>query len=136
MPASATPAFELLDVSKRYGRRWALSRLSFRLERGGALLLTGHNGSGKSTLLRLLATATSPTTGATRILGLDPKHDPARVRRDVALLSHASFLYEDLSAEQNLTLLARLLDLPQPQAATNALLYPRGQRTLPHRAAR
>src|SRR4051795_8440600 len=45
-------AFELQDVSRRYGRRWALARLSFTLQRGSSLLLTGHNGSGKTTLLK------------------------------------------------------------------------------------
>jgi ABC-type Mn2+/Zn2+ transport system ATPase subunit len=47
-------AFQIADVSKRYGPRWALARLTFSLDRGKALLLTGHNGSGKTTLLKLL----------------------------------------------------------------------------------
>ena len=57
-------ALEFLDVSKRYGRMWALARLSFALPSGESLLLTGHNGSGKTTLLRLLATVVRPTSGS------------------------------------------------------------------------
>lgn len=107
---SDSPAFELDDVSKRYGPRWALARLSFRLPRGASLLLTGHNGSGKSTLLRMLATASFPSLGKLNILGHDCRAGRTLLRPQVGLLSHASFHYEDLSAEENLRLVARLLD--------------------------
>ncbi|MBX7116455.1 MAG: ABC transporter ATP-binding protein [Myxococcaceae bacterium] len=109
---SNTPAFELDDVSKRYGPRWALARLSFSLPRGASLLLTGHNGSGKSTLLRMLATASFPSVGKLTILGQDCRAGREALRHQVGLLSHASFHYEDLSAEQNLTLVAQLLGKP------------------------
>ncbi len=117
-----SPAFELHDVSKRYGRRWALARLTHALPRGRSLLLTGHNGSGKTTLLRLLATAMRPTAGRLVVLGLDAVTERDEIRRRVALLSHASFHYEDLSAEQNLSLLARLVGEPDEAAAVTALL--------------
>lgn len=109
---SDTPAFELDDVSKRYGPRWALARLSFSLPRGASLLLTGHNGSGKSTLLRMLSTASFPSVGKLTILGQDCRAGREALRPHVGLLSHASFHYEDLSAEQNLTLVAQLLGKP------------------------
>jgi heme exporter protein A len=120
--SAPSPAFEIRDVSKRYGRRWAVARLSYTLPRGRSLLLTGHNGSGKTTLLRLIATALRPTAGKLAVLGLDAVEDRDEVRRQVALLSHASFLYEDLSAEQNLTLLARLVGEPEPREAARGLL--------------
>jgi heme exporter protein A len=71
--------------------------------------LTGSNGSGKTTLLRTIATAIRPTAGSVRVLGLDSRADRHEVRQNVALLSHTSFLYEDLTAEQNLRLLGRLI---------------------------
>jgi heme exporter protein A len=122
MPSPSAPALALHDVSKRYGRRWALARLTYALPAGRSLLLTGHNGSGKTTLLRLVATALSPTAGRVEVLGRDAVTDREAVRRDVALLSHASFLYEDLTALQNLTILARLLGIPSPEDAASALL--------------
>src|SRR5215218_2326126 len=115
-------ALALHDVSKRYGRRWALARLSYTLPAGRSLLLTGHNGSGKTTLLRLVATALSPTAGRVEVLGRDAVAARDEVRREVALLSHASFLYEDLTAEQNLTIFARLLGLPSPREVAGSLL--------------
>jgi heme exporter protein A len=124
-------AVEVNDVSKRYGTRWALARLSFALPRGGSLLLTGSNGSGKTTLLRTIATAIRPTAGTIRVLGLDTREDRQQVRRRVALLSHTSFLYEDLTAEQNLRLLARLIEADFPSSTIGSLLERVG---LAHRA--
>jgi heme exporter protein A len=115
-------ALELRDLSKRYGPRWAVARLNYSLPRGQSLLLTGHNGSGKSTLLRMIATACSPTHGQIRVFGQDVVQDRPSVRRQVALLSHASFLYEDLTAEQNLVLLAQLLGVESPNDAAQMLL--------------
>jgi heme exporter protein A len=117
-----TAAFQIDDVSKRFGPRWALARLSFSLERGKALLLTGHNGSGKTTLLKLLATASFPTVGKLSVLGLDAYEGRDEIRQRVALLSHASFLYEDLTAEQNLVLLGRLLALDNVKDQAAAML--------------
>ena len=108
---SETPAIEVKDVSKRFGPRWAVSRLSYSLPRGRSLLLTGHNGSGKTTLLRMISTVTFPTAGEIHILGLESRANREALRREVGLLSHASFLYEDLTAEQNLRLLGNLLGL-------------------------
>jgi heme exporter protein A len=118
----ADAAFEIVDVSKRYGPRWALARLSFTLDRGKSLLLTGHNGSGKTTLLKLLATALTPTLGQLKVLGHDAAEQREEIRPRVALLSHASYVYEDLTAEENLTVLARLIGLTDPQAAVSAML--------------
>jgi heme exporter protein A len=115
-------AFHIDDVSKRFGPRWALARLTFKLERGRSLLLTGHNGSGKTTLLKLLATASAPTVGKLEVLGHDAVEGREQIRPRVALLSHASFLYEDLTAEQNLVLLGRLLGLTDPKDAAAAML--------------
>ncbi len=115
-------ALEVKDVSRRYGRRWALARVSFQLEAGRSLLLTGPNGSGKTTLLRTLATAIPPTAGTVRVFGWDGAADRAEVRRSVALLSHSSFLYEDLTAEQNLLLLARLLRTHSAKEVVRSLL--------------
>jgi len=122
-PAAASPpALALHDVSKRYGRRWALARLSYTLPAGRSLLLTGHNGSGKTTLLRLVATALSPTHGRVEVRGNDCVAQRDTVRREVALLSHASFLYEDLTAHQNLVVLARLLGMDAPADVAGELL--------------
>jgi len=115
-------ALEIEDVSKRFGTRWAISRLTWRLPQGRSLLLTGHNGSGKTTLLRMIATATFPTAGNIKIFGRETREHREALRHDVALISHASYLYEDLTAAQNLTFLARFLSIADAGAQVAALL--------------
>ena len=119
---SGEVAIDIRDVSKRYGPRWALARLSYSLPAGRSLLLTGHNGSGKTTLLRMIATASFPTAGTLLVLGKDSRKDREAIRHRVGLLSHASFLYEDLTATQNLVILGRLMGLEDPAKDAAGLL--------------
>ncbi len=122
MAPQVAAAIELVDVSKRFGARWAVARLTYSLAQGQSLLLTGHNGSGKTTLLRMLSTATFPTLGQVRLFGRETREARESLRSEVALLSHASFLYEDLTAEQNLVVLARLIGVVDVKTTVAALL--------------
>jgi heme exporter protein A len=83
--------------------------LSLSVRRGVRLLVTGRNGSGKSTLLRVLATAARADRGTARVAGHDIRDARAEVRRRVALLGHDSFLYDALSARENLGVAAGFL---------------------------
>jgi len=64
-------AIEFQDVSKRYGNRTVLSRLSFQIERGERIAIHGPSGSGKTTVLRLLAGFATPDEGVVRIANRD-----------------------------------------------------------------
>ena len=101
-------AIALEDLSVRLGKRWVLARLAAELPAGRSILITGDNGAGKTTLLRVMATAIRPTRGKLKVFGLDSKQDTAQIRRLVGLMSHGSHLYDDLTARQNLELVARL----------------------------
>jgi len=102
-------AVDAQNLARRYGRRWALIDVSFRVAAGSVLAVTGRNGSGKSTLLRTLATAIKPDAGQASILGFDLVRDRYDVRKAVALLSHSTYLYEQLTARENLDIAARFL---------------------------
>lgn len=115
-------ALDIRDVSKRFGPRWAVARLTFQLPRGKSLLLTGHNGSGKTSLLRMIATATFPTVGEISVLGLDTRKGRLALRPRVGLLSHANYLYEDLSALQNLLLVASFRGIGDAKKKCETLL--------------
>jgi heme ABC exporter ATP-binding subunit CcmA len=105
---------------RRYGRRFALLDVSFDVPQGACVMLAGRNGSGKSTLLRVLSTLLRPDRGQLRLFGRDPAHESEEVRRTTALLGHRCFLYEPLSALENLELWARLVG---QDAARPALLH-------------
>src|SRR3954464_6006947 len=105
----ANLAIDAQKLARRYGRRWALVDVSFRLRAGAVLVVAGRNGSGKSTLFRTLATAIRPDHGAAKVAGFDLGRERYDVRKVVALLSHQTYLYESLTARENLTILARFL---------------------------
>jgi heme exporter protein A len=115
-------AVEAQGLCRRYGRRWALVDVSLRVPRGAGLLVAGRNGSGKSTLLRVLATAIRADRGSGRVAGHDLRHDAPGVRVRSALLSHASYLYDALSALENLRIVARFLGKDTRSAALLPLL--------------
>jgi len=96
--------------------------VSLSVRRGVRLLVTGRNGSGKSTLLRVLATAARADRGTARVAGHDIRVARAEVRRRIALLGHDSFLYEALSARENLSVAAGFL-APAAGARVPELLH-------------
>jgi heme exporter protein A len=116
----ASADIDAKNLARRYGRRWALADVSFTLAGGAVLMVAGPNGSGKSTLLRTLSTAIRPDGGTARVGGFDVVHDREDVRKLVALLSHASYLYDSLTAKQNLAVVAD--HLGRSRAGIDALL--------------
>ena len=111
-----TPAVETEGLSRRYGRRWALADVSLTVPAGAVVMLAGRNGSGKSTLLRVLATALRPDHGRALVAGHDLRREREAIRRKVALLAHHSYLYEALTARENLAVAASFLGRPADPA--------------------
>lgn len=102
-------AVEATDICRRYGRRWALVNVGFKVPRGSALMVAGRNGSGKSTLFRVLSTAIRADRGTARVAGFDIRAHRHDVRLRTALLGHYAQTYEALSALENLRIFAELL---------------------------
>jgi heme exporter protein A len=115
MPMDAL-AIDAAHLSRRYGRRWALVDVSFQLPRGKVMMIAGRNGSGKTTLLRILSTAIRADGGTARVGGRDI-NEREDIRRETALLSHHSYLYESLTAAENLAIVARFSGGPPSSAA-------------------
>ncbi|MEF9841102.1 MAG: ABC transporter ATP-binding protein [Raoultibacter sp.] len=101
-------AIQTTDISKVFGDREAVHRVSFSLPPGAFLSIFGPNGAGKTTLLRMLATLSRPTSGTAKLLGFDIKEDSDKVRDHIGFISHNAMLYPDLTAEENLLFTARL----------------------------
>jgi heme exporter protein A len=86
------------------------------------MMVAGRNGSGKSTLLRVLSTALRPDGGTARFDGLDIRTHRQQVRRRVAVLGHASYTYDAMTALENLQLVARLIGKDASRDALMPLL--------------
>jgi heme ABC exporter ATP-binding subunit CcmA len=89
------------------GRFPALAGIDLDVEAGEVVLLRGPNGAGKTTLLRAVAGLVPVSRGEAVVLGHDLRRDRRAVRRQVALLGHATGLYEDLTVDENVRFWAK-----------------------------
>ncbi|PYQ26828.1 MAG: heme ABC exporter ATP-binding protein CcmA [Acidobacteria bacterium] len=99
-------AIDVQRLARRYGRRWALAGVSFQVPEASVMMVNGHNGAGKSTLLRILGTAILPDGGSASVAGFDVVKQRQDVRKLTAILSHQNYLYESLTARENLQVVA------------------------------
>ncbi len=111
----------LVDVSRHFGRRRALSHVSLTAGSGEIVGLLGPNGAGKSTLIGVLSTLVAPTSGEVRYGQLTGRQSDAAVRGRIGLLAHELHLYPELSARQNLTFFAKLYGLDSAETVDAAL---------------
>ena len=89
-------------LRKIYGATRVLDDVSLDLAAGQGLTLLGSNGAGKTTLLRILATLLRPTSGALLVAGVDPAREPETARAAIGMVGHGAWVYEDLTALENL----------------------------------
>jgi heme exporter protein A len=109
-------------LRRAFGRQRVLDGVDLDVQRGEAVALLGANGAGKTTLLRIVATLVRPTAGRVRVAGADCAREPEAARRQLGFLGHGSWLYEDLTALENLRFWARLGAIEADAAALRAAL--------------
>jgi ABC-type multidrug transport system ATPase subunit len=110
------------DVSRHYGRRRALSRVTLDCHAGEVLGVLGPNGAGKSTLLSILATLLAPSSGEVRYGTRTAAEAGPSLRARLGFLSHDLHLYPELTAAENLRFFARLYGLPDVAGRVAAAL--------------
>jgi heme exporter protein A len=121
MTPSGAPLVEVRGLGRRFGTVRALRSVDLAIGPGEVVLLAGPNGAGKSTLLRSLAGLSRADTGSVRILDRALAGNPA-ARSAVGFLSHQSFLYDDLTARENLRFAATLHGISSSESELTALL--------------
>jgi ABC-type multidrug transport system ATPase subunit len=119
------------EVSRHFGRRRALNRVSLRCHAGQVVGLLGPNGAGKSTLLAILSTLLVPSSGEVRYGSRTAHEGGAELRGRIGVLGHDLYLYPELTARENLDFFAHLYGLAAPRqrverALADAFLADRG----------
>lgn len=113
---------EFKDVKKTYGHTKALRGVSFSLSAGSFLSIFGPNGAGKSTLLKVLSTMTKASSGEIFFSGIPLKELKDDFRKNFGVISHEPFLYENLTAFDNLVFYSRLYGVKNPEEVADKLL--------------
>ena len=113
---------QVKKLTKRYGTERALGGVSLELTAGKLTALLGHNGAGKTTLLGIVSTLVRPTDGAVTYRAKGAEVLGEDVRREIGMLAHASLCYGELTAHENLELVAGLYSVDGDRAALTAVL--------------
>jgi heme ABC exporter ATP-binding subunit CcmA len=110
------------DVSRHFGRRRVLNKVSLRCEAGQIVALLGSNGAGKSTLLSIAATLLDPSSGDVRYGDSSARAAGADLRGRIGVLGHDLSIYPELSAAENLRFFARAYGLSDVDGSVTAAL--------------
>ncbi len=102
---------EVSNISKKYGKKQALSDVSFNVKEGDIFGLIGPNGAGKSTLINIISGILSPLDGCVKIGGYDIRKEPIKAKQLIGLVPQDLALSEDISAKDNLEFFGRLYGL-------------------------
>jgi heme exporter protein A len=129
-PLSSSPngglRIEYSEIEKRYGMRLALRGVSLSIAAGECVALVGQNGSGKTTLLKITAQLTRPSRGKLLFYSRDAQIPVDEIKSKVGMVGHHTLLYDELTAEENLTFFARLSGLSDPAERAARALEPAG----------
>ena len=107
---------EVSDLTKRYGDRAAVDRVSFSVEEGEIFGILGPNGAGKTTTVESIAGLRTPDSGTIRVLGLDPRRDRDRLRPLVGVQLQESELPDRMTVREALDLFSAFYEQPADPA--------------------
>jgi len=119
-PIHMASAVSLRQAVALAGHFPLLTGVTLDVAEGEIVHLQGPNGAGKSSLLRLCSGLVALASGEATVLGHDLASDRRGVRRDVGLLGHASFLYDDLTSTENVRFALRAAGLSGREAGVRA----------------
>jgi heme exporter protein A len=115
-------AIHLEQLTKTFGHIRALAGIDLTIKKGEFFTLFGPNGAGKTTLVRILSTLEHPCGGKVRIDGIDISDDPESIRSGIGVISHHTYLYNNLSAYENLRFYGRLYEIADLEKRINTVI--------------
>jgi heme exporter protein A len=119
-PSFSPTGIRFEKIEKRYGGLYALRRVSLEISAGECVVFAGRNGSGKTTLLRIAARLVRPSSG--KVSFLNGNGEGNNPQPSAGFVAHATMVYDELTAEENLLLFARLQGIAEPGARAELLL--------------
>jgi ABC-2 type transport system ATP-binding protein len=118
----ADTVIDVRHLTKRFGGRAVVDDVSMAVNRGEIVGFLGPNGSGKTTTIRMMCGLLRLDAGEGEVLGHDLRTEARAIKDQVGYMTQRFSLYEDLTIEENLDLVAGLYRLPDPRAAVRDTL--------------
>lgn len=115
-------AIEIENLIVNYGKLRALNCINLHVPEGSIYGMVGPNGAGKTTLIKALVGSLRPTSGFTKVLGLDPLKDKWKLRQQIGYMPQSPALYDDLSARNNILFFGSAQDVPDLKKETDEIL--------------
>ncbi len=109
-------------LTKQYGTQVVVNKLNMNVKKGEIYALLGRNGAGKTTTLRMIMGLLKPTSGEVRIFGEKLNTNNSKVFQRIGALIEAPSFYENLTAQENLELIASLRGIHNENAINSALI--------------
>lgn len=105
------------NVGREFNRRPVFRGVTFALDSPGSVAVTGLNGAGKSTLVKILAGVIGPTAGSVRFEAAGKPLSAHEIQPLLGMVSPYLNLYEEFTAEENLSILSRIRSGDAPAAS-------------------
>jgi len=109
---SDAPAISVRDLTKRFGDKTVVDKVTLSVRKGEIMGFLGPNGSGKTTTIRMMCGLLEPNGGEGRVLGHDIRRERGAIKRQVGYMTQRFSFYEDLTIEENLRFVAGLYEMP------------------------
>jgi heme exporter protein A len=121
-PTAAKYAVETIGLTRSFGSFQALRSIDLKVTAGSTMAVFGPNGAGKTTLIKILASVMRPSAGKILIQGFELKDNAEELRSHIGLVAHQSYLYGNLSAQENLGFYARMYAITQAEKRVEEML--------------
>jgi ABC-2 type transport system ATP-binding protein len=118
MPSES--AIDVSELTKCYSKLLAVDHINFTVKKGEIFGFLGPNGAGKTTTINMLTGVTQPTSGSAFISSFDVTHEPVKAKERVGVVPEASFLYDEMTAWDNINFSAKLHSVPKKKRTSLA----------------
>ncbi|MDD5759292.1 MAG: ABC transporter ATP-binding protein [Desulfobulbaceae bacterium] len=122
MSEGFSPAISVKDLTKSFGDKVVVKKLSLQVEQGEIFGFLGPNGSGKTTFIRMLCGLLRPDSGSGICLGYNIVSESAKIKPNIGYMSQKFSLYEDLSVRENLNFMGRMYGIPRQRLAVAEIM--------------
>jgi ABC-2 type transport system ATP-binding protein len=119
---TTTPAITVAGLTRSFGDNQVLRGVDIDVAKGSIFALLGSNGAGKTTVIKILSTLLKADAGKATVAGHDVATSPDEVRASISLTGQFAAVDEILTGRENLALVAKLRQLPQPKQVADAAL--------------